>query len=125
MRKIALFLALTFSMLAEAQDRFTKMDSLLTYLNKNDKFMGSLCIREGENVVFNKAYGFADVDKNIAADRMTKYKIGSVTKTFTAVMIMQLIEEKKLNLQTKLNRFYPQMLKKSQFMIYYIIERVL
>ena len=37
------------------------------------------------------------------------------------------IEEKKLNLQTKLNRFYPkyQMLKKSQYMIYYIIERVL
>jgi CubicO group peptidase (beta-lactamase class C family) len=107
MKKIALFLALTFSMLAEAQDRFQKIDSLLSYLNKNDKFMGALCIREGENVVFNKAYGFADVEKNTTADRLTKYKIGSITKTFTAVMIMQLMEEKKLNLQTKLSRFYP------------------
>lgn len=122
MRKIALFLALTFSMLAEAQDRFTKMDSLLTYLNKNDKFMGSLCIREGENVVFNKAYGFADVDKNIAADRLTKYKIGSVTKTFTAVMIMQLIEEKKLNLQTKLNRFYPKIPNAEKITIYDLLH---
>jgi CubicO group peptidase (beta-lactamase class C family) len=98
---------LTFSILTVAQDRFQKIDSLLSYLTKNDKFMGSLCIRDGENVVFNKAYGFADVEKQIAADRLTKYKIGSISKTFTAVMIMQLMEEKKLNLQTKLSRFYP------------------
>jgi CubicO group peptidase (beta-lactamase class C family) len=122
MKKLALILALTYSLFTVAQDRFTKMDSLLTYLNKNDKFMGSLCIREGENVVFNKAYGFADVDKNIAADRMTKYKIGSVTKTFTAVMIMQLIEEKKLNLQTKLNRFYPKIPNAEKITIYDLLH---
>ncbi len=122
MKKLALILALTYSLFTVAQDRFTKMDSLLTYLNKNDKFMGSLCIREGENVVFNKAYGFADVDKNIAADRMTKYKIGSVTKTFTALMIMQLIEEKKLNLQTKLNRFYPKITNAEKITIYDLLH---
>ena len=122
MKKLALILALTYSLFTVAQDRFTKMDSLLTYLNKNDKFMGSLCIREGENVVFNKAYGFAEVDKNIAADRMTKYKIGSVTKTFTAVMIMQLIEEKKLNLQTKLNRFYPKITNAEKITIYDLLH---
>ncbi len=122
MKKLALIFALTYSLFTVAQDRFTKMDSLLTYLNKNDKFMGSLCIREGENVVFNKAYGFADVEKNISADRLTKYKIGSVTKTFTAVMIMQLIEEKKLNLQTKLNRFYPKIPNAEKITIYDLLH---
>jgi CubicO group peptidase (beta-lactamase class C family) len=122
MKKLALILALTYSLFTVAQDRFTKMDSLLSYLNKNDKFMGSLCIREGENVVFNKAYGFADVDKNISAHRMTKYKIGSVTKTFTAVMIMQLIEEKKLNIQTKLNRFYPKIPNAEKITIYDLLH---
>ncbi|WP_396141345.1 serine hydrolase domain-containing protein [Flavobacterium sp.] len=122
MKKLALIFALTYSLFTVAQDRFQKIDSLLSYLNKNDKFMGSLCIREGENVVFNKAYGFADVDKNIAADRMTKYKIGSVTKTFTAVMIMQLIEEKKLNLQTKLNRFYPKIPNAEKITIYDLLH---
>ena len=106
MKKLLLFI-LTFSSFTFAQDKFTKMDSLLNYLYENNKFMGSLTIREGENVVFNKAYGFADVEKNIKADRLTRYKIGSISKTFTAVMVMQLIEEKKLTLQTKLNRFYP------------------
>jgi CubicO group peptidase (beta-lactamase class C family) len=122
MKKLALIFALTYSLFTVAQDRFTKIDSLLAYLNKNDKFMGSLCIREGENVVFNKAYGFADVEKNISADRMTKYKIGSVTKTFTAVMIMQLIEEKKLNLETKLNRFYPKIPNAEKITIYDLLH---
>lgn len=122
MKKIALIFALSCSFLTIAQDRFTKMDSLLTYLYENNKFMGSLCIREGENVVFNKAYGFADVEKNISADRFTKYKIGSISKTFTAVMIMQLIEEKKLNLQTKLNRFYPKIPNAEKISIYDVLH---
>ena len=82
MKKLLLFI-LTFSSFTFAQDKFTKMDSLLNYLHENNKFMGSLTIREGENVVFNKAYGYADVEKNIKADRFTRYKIGSISKTFT------------------------------------------
>ena len=94
MKKLLLLFVFAFSTFTFAQDKFTRIDSLLNYLNENNKFMGSLTIREGENVVFNKAYGFADVEKNIKADRFTRYKIGSISKTFTAVMVMQLIEEK-------------------------------
>ena len=122
MKKLGFIFVLTFSVTLFAQDRFQKMDSLLTYLYENNKFMGSLTIREGENVVFNKAYGFADVENNIAADRLTKYKIGSISKTFTAVMAMQLIEEKKLTLQTKLNRFYPKIPNAEKISIYDLLH---
>jgi CubicO group peptidase (beta-lactamase class C family) len=121
MKKI-LFFVLAFSSFTFAQDKFTRIDSLLNYLNENNKFMGSLTIREGENVVFNKAYGFADVEKNIKADRLIRYKIGSISKTFTAVMVMQLIEEKKLTLQTKLNRFYPKMANAEKISIYDLLH---
>ncbi len=121
MKKLLLFV-LAFSNLTFAQDKFTRMDSLLNYLYENNKFMGSLTIREGENVVFNKAYGFADVEKNIKADRFTRYKIGSISKTFTAVMVMQLIEEKKLTLQTKLNRFYPKVKNADKISIYDLLH---
>ncbi|WP_445720090.1 serine hydrolase domain-containing protein [Flavobacterium sp.] len=121
MKKI-LFFVLAFSSFTFAQDKFTRIDSLLNYLNENNKFMGSLTIREGENVVFNKAYGFADVEKNIKADRLTRYKIGSISKTFTAVMVMQLIEEKKLTLQTKLARFYPKMANAEKISIYDLLH---
>lgn len=94
------------STMAQENTRFRKIDSLLTYLNTNNKFMGQLSIREGDNVVFSKAYGLPQ--SQTKPDGYTKYKIGSVTKTFTAVMIMQLVEEKRIKLEDKLAKFYPQ-----------------
>lgn len=107
MKKIFIFTLLAFTFIGFSQKRFERIDSLLTYLNQNDKFMGSLSLREGNNVVFSKAYGFADVDNKIEAKNTTKYKVGSITKTFTAAIIMQLIEEKKLRLESKLTKFFP------------------
>lgn len=69
--------------------------------------MGSLAIQEGNTIVFSKAYGASDIENNTKANEETKYKIGSITKTFTAIVIMQLIEEKKLKLDTQLSVFYP------------------
>jgi len=101
-----LFLFLSLSTFAQ-EIRFARIDSLLNYLYENDKFMGSLCIRQGDEVVFKQAYGFYDATKGLRANGATKYKIGSISKTFTATMIMQLVEEKKIVLTTKLNRFFP------------------
>lgn len=110
MKKLLLLATILLSLSITAQDnkRLAKIDSLLTYLNSNNKFMGQLSIREGNNIIFEKAYGYADVESNLKANGQTKYKIGSISKTFTSVMIMQLIEEKKLKLDTKLDKFYPQ-----------------
>lgn len=87
--------------------RFEKLDSLMDYLSQNNKFMGSLTLREKDKIVYSKAYGFADVGAKVKATPQTKYKIGSITKTFTACIIMQLAEEKKLKLDAKLSEFFP------------------
>lgn len=108
MKKQFSILFLFLSLTTFAQDkRLAKLDSLLNYLNENDKFMGSVCIRQGDEIVFSEAYGYLEATKGIRANRGTKYKIGSITKTFTATMIMQLVDEKKLTLATKLNKFFP------------------
>ena len=101
------WLLLTTSIFAQKNDKFQKLDSLLGYLTQNNRFMGSVQIRENDNIVFDKAYGFSDYKHKIKANTNTKYKIGSITKTFTASLIFQLIEEKKLGLETKLSKFYP------------------
>ena len=101
-----LFLFLSLSTFAQ-EIRFARIDSLLNYLYENDKFMGSLCIRQGDEVVFKQAYGYSEATRGVRANGATKYKIGSISKTFTATMIMQLVEEKKILLSTKLNRFFP------------------
>lgn len=102
--------------------KFRKIDSLLTFLNANNKFMGSLAIRQDGKVVFAKAYGFADVETNKKLDENTKLKIGSITKTFTATMIMQLIDEKKLSLDTKLSKFYPKIVNADNITIHDLLH---
>lgn len=111
MKKITtLLFALLISATAfsQADPRLRKIDSLMTHFTRNNKFMGALTIREKDKVVFEKAYGYADVANNLKANADTKYKIGSITKMFTAAIIFQLIEEKKLTLDTKLSKFYPE-----------------
>ena len=112
MRKILLSLfAFVIAVPAFAQQnegaKFRKIDSLLTYLHANNKFMGSIAIQEKGKVVFEKAYGFADIEAKTKATPKTKYKIGSITKMFTSTIIFQLVEEKKLKLDTKLSEFFP------------------
>jgi len=101
-----LFLSLT-TFAQEISASLGRIDSLLNHLNEHDKFMGSLCIMQGDEVVFKQAYGYSEATKGVRANGGTKYKIGSITKTFTATMIMQLVEEKKILLTTKLSRFFP------------------
>jgi CubicO group peptidase (beta-lactamase class C family) len=103
-----LILLITVPVMAQNEGaKFRKIDSLMNYYYANNKFMGSVAIREKGEVVFAKAYGFADVENQIPSTVDTKYKIGSVTKMFTSTMLFQLIEEKKLMLTTKLSEFFP------------------
>jgi len=100
-------LATTFSAIAQSEAKYRKIDSLLNHFSRNDKFMGVISIREKGKPVFEKAYGYADVEAKVKATPDTKYKIGSVTKMFTSAMIFQLVDEKKLKLDMKLSDFFP------------------
>ena len=107
MKKLIYLLLFVTTVGFSQQTQYQKIDSLLTFLNQNNKFMGSIALRENDKVVFAKTYGYADVEANKLLNNDTKLKIGSITKTFTATLIMQLIDEKKLSLETKLSKFYP------------------
>jgi len=78
------------------------------YEQKN-KLMATLAIGHNEQIVYKRAIGYKwyEGDQKIKSDPLTKYRIGSITKTFTAVMILQLIEEKKLKLATLLSKYFP------------------
>lgn len=107
MKKLLLLFVFGLTSVVAQTDKFQKIDSLLNYLYTNNKFMGSLSILEKDKIVFSKAYGLAELSNGKKLNPATKLKIGSITKTFTATMIMQLVDEKKLSLDTKLSQFYP------------------
>lgn len=87
----------------------TKMNALFTSLEKRNEAMGSLIITKNCTILYKKAFGYRykDASEQIKADSHTKYRIWSITKTFTATLIFQLIEEGKLSLDTRLETFYP------------------
>lgn len=60
------------------------------------------------DLVWTKSYGFADMSTKRPADRQTVYRIGSVTKMFTGVMLHQLIENGKVHLSDPVSRFLPE-----------------
>lgn len=110
MKKLLLLFSVLMTATGVAQTegaKFRKIDSLMTYLYNNGRFMGTLSIAEKGKTVFEKSYGFVDIENNTTATPDTKYKVGSVTKMFTSAIIFQLIEEKKLTLDTKLSAFFP------------------
>jgi D-alanyl-D-alanine carboxypeptidase len=88
-----------------------KMDSLFDILAAKDQAMGSLVLSKDSKVVYSRAIGYASIQagEKTPATEKTKYRVGSITKMFTATMIFQLIDAGKLSLTTTLNKYYPGM----------------
>jgi len=64
-------------------------------------------VKRGEELLLAKGYGMADVENAVPAKAETVYRIGSVTKQFTAASVMQLVEEGKIGLDDPMTRFLP------------------
>ncbi len=84
-----------------------KLDSLFNSIEENKMGMGTVSIFKDGKEIYQKSIGFSNLDLKTKAGELTKYRIGSITKTFTATIIMQLIDEKKLSLNTTLSSFFP------------------
>jgi CubicO group peptidase (beta-lactamase class C family) len=85
-----------------------RIDSLLSSLETNNKAMASVTIRQNGQIVYSRATGFIDNTGSIPVKSTpeTRYRVGSISKMFTSVMILQLVEEKKLSLSTPLSKFF-------------------
>lgn len=83
------------------------IDAYLKYIEKNDKAMGSVTISKGNKIIYHKNIGYQDYKNDIKASEGTKYRVASITKLFTAVLVMKAVEEGKLSLDEKLSRYFP------------------
>ena len=70
-------------------------------------FSGAVLVMKQNKVVLEKGYGYAEREWNISNTPQAKFRIGSITKQFTAACILQLIEQGKLKLDDKLSKFIP------------------
>ena len=85
-----------------------KLDQYFQTLAENQKMMGSITLSHDGKIIYQKAFGFADIEGNVAATPATKYRIGSITKMFTSALILKATEEGKISLDQKIDKFFPE-----------------
>ncbi|MEW7279019.1 serine hydrolase domain-containing protein [Aquimarina sp. 2201CG1-2-11] len=105
-RTIVIMFLMGYGMIAQTFNK-QKLDSLFNLIETNNKGMGSISIFHEGKEVYQNCIGYADVENNREASKNTKYRIGSITKTYTATMIMQLVDEKKITLTTTIDTYFP------------------
>src|SRR5687767_10618765 len=66
---------------------------------------GCVLLAKNDSIIFKKAYGFADFEWNVKNSLDTKFKIGSISKQFTAFLILRLVQEGFLDLHTPIKEY--------------------
>ena len=90
-----------------AQDLKTQIGTIVTAYANLHTFNGSVFVSKRSMVLINKGYGYRNADSKVLNDGNTVYQIGSITKQFTAAVILKLQQEKKLSVQDKLSKYFP------------------
>ncbi|HEY1023809.1 MAG TPA: serine hydrolase [Sphingobacteriaceae bacterium] len=122
MKKLVILL-LMLPALLKAQDIATKADEYLTAISKQKKFSGTVLIAKGGKVLLNKGYGWADAEKKVYNGPETEFRIGSVSKQFTATVIMKLAEEGKLKVTDPLTKFISHYPKGDSITIHHLLSQ--
>jgi len=88
------------------QDVAPKIDEYMSALVKAGWFNGSILIAREGKVIVNKGYGMANFELDVPNTPQTKFRLGSITKPFTAMAIMLLQERGKLSLQDSICKYF-------------------
>ena len=104
-RMITVFFILAGTSLAQSTD--ARMDQLVQSYVSNKQFMGSVLVARGNDVLLSKGYGSANLEWDIPNTPSTKFRLGSITKQFTAAAILLLEERGKLKAEDPVKKYLP------------------
>lgn len=110
MKKAILCFSLFICQLSFAQittHQQTLIDSLLADYRDSRQFSGVVLVGKNEKILYQQAVGYADREKQINNAITTNFNIASMGKTFTATMVMQLVQEEKLHLNQLIKKILP------------------
>jgi CubicO group peptidase (beta-lactamase class C family) len=92
---------------AAAQDQSARFDEIAKERADAKHFMGNVLVAKGDRVLFEKSYGSANMEWNVPNTAESKFRIGSVTKQFTAASILLLEERGKLKTEDLVSKYIP------------------
>lgn len=90
-----------------AQTKTKQLDALLNKYTEYGQFNGSVLVADHGKIIYKKGFGMANMEWEIPNTPDTKHRLGSITKQFTSMLIMQLVAEGKLDLQATISKYLP------------------
>jgi len=88
-------------------EKTLRIDSLLSFFHQQGLFNGSALVKNDDHIIFQKNYGLSDRENHIPVTDTTQFRIGSLTKAFTSLIIQQLIAENKIKIDDPVGKFIP------------------
>lgn len=98
---------ISFAQPAAFQDTLQKIEQLFSNYN-TDTPGGVLTVSRQGQIIYNKAFGMADLEHNLANTTETVFEAGSVSKQFTAAAILLLVQDGKLSLEDDVRKYVPE-----------------
>ncbi len=94
-------------------NKANKINELISLYTDYEGFNGSILVAHEGKIIYKKGFGLANMEWEIPNQINTKFRIASVTKPFTAMLIMQLVAENKLDLHEPITNYLPDYPKKN------------
>lgn len=99
--------------IAIAQTTPDKIDGLVKLYHDYGQFNGTVLVAEHGKITYMKGFGSANMEWDIPNQPDTKFRLGSITKQFTSMLILQLVQQGKLKLDAKITEYLPEYPKKT------------
>jgi hypothetical protein len=92
---------------SKAQDKLLRMEQIIQSSVTGNRFMGSVLVAQNDQVLLDKGYGYANLEWQIPDSPQAKFRLGSITKQFTAACILLLEERGKLKTDDPVKKYMP------------------
>jgi CubicO group peptidase (beta-lactamase class C family) len=107
MKKLLWLLLLILPIFTQAQTIVENADAFLNAYTMQNKFSGAVLIAKNDKIIFNKAYGYADLKDKKPNTIETEFRAGSLTKMFTSALILKFSEGGKISLDDLVTKYIP------------------
>jgi D-alanyl-D-alanine carboxypeptidase len=84
-----------------------KVDSFINAFTAKNNFNGTILIEQNSKTIYKKSFGFANIPFKLPNTTDTRYKVASITKAFTSVLILQLVELSRIDLDKSIATYLP------------------
>ncbi|MCU7495382.1 MAG: beta-lactamase family protein [Ignavibacteria bacterium] len=87
--------------------RTQEIDKLLSEYYNSGKLQGSVLIGDDSGIIYEKGFGYANIELGVPNTPDTKFRIASLTKSFTSLLVMQEVEKGKVKLNARVTSYIP------------------